>query len=151
MNTEQALLTTFCSNFVAYYRTHSSHANTTGRNFFSDHELLGKIYEDLQAEIDTLGELLRTTDADMPHSLSDIIADSEVSDSAIYDDGDGIEYLMAAEEDLAKLIEIHIELEEATKDSMEYNHLANYAQDRVKTLHKYLWMVKSTLKGRDLD
>ncbi|CAB5207089.1 Dps DNA-binding ferritin-like protein (oxidative damage protectant) [uncultured Caudovirales phage] len=151
MNTEQALMTTFCSNFVAYYRTHYSHANTTGRNFFSDHELLGKIYEDLQDEIDTLGELLRTIDVDMPHSLSDIINDSEITDLPVYDDGDGDEYLLAALEDLAKLIDIHLELEDATKDSMEYNHLANYAQDRVKTLHKYLWMVKSTLKGRDRD
>jgi DNA-binding ferritin-like protein len=149
MNTEQALLTTFCSNFVAYYKTHASHANVTGRNFFSDHELLGKIYEDLQAEIDTLGELLRTIDVEMPHTLSDIIADSEISDSAVY--GDSEEYLMAAEEDLVKLIDIHLDLEETTKDLLEFNHLANYAQDRVKTLHKYLWMIKSTLKGREDD
>jgi len=149
MNTEQALLTTFCSNFVAYYKTHASHANVTGRNFFSDHKLLGKIYEDLQAEIDTLGELLRTTDVEMPHTLSDIIADSEVSDIAVY--GDSEEYLMAAEEDLVKLIDIHLDLEETTKDLLEFNHLANYAQDRVKTLHKYLWMIKSTLKGREDD
>jgi DNA-binding ferritin-like protein len=151
MNTEQALLTTFCSNFVAYYKTHASHANVTGRNFFSDHELLGKIYLDLQTEIDTLGELLRTIDVEMPNTLADIIADSEVSDSAVNDNGDGEEFLIAAQEDLEKLIDIHLDLEETTKDLLEFNHLANYAQDRVKTLHKYLWMVKSTLKGREDD
>lgn len=148
---EQALLKLFCSNFVAYFKNHSSHVNVTGRNFISDHELLGKIYEDLQGEIDTLGELLRTIRAEMPHSLTETIAGSEIDDFPVYDSGDGLAYLSAAYTDIKQLIEIHLELEDETQDSREYNHLANYAQDRVRILQKYEWMLRSTLEGRDTD
>jgi DNA-binding ferritin-like protein len=48
MTTESQLQQVFANNFVAYFRTHVAHVNTQGRNFYSDHKLLGKIYEDLQ-------------------------------------------------------------------------------------------------------
>ena len=154
MNTEQALTKLFCSNFVAYYRSHASHANVVGRNFYSDHKLLQKIYEDLQSEIDTLAELLRTIDLEVPEIISEILDESDVFDTKIIDLGTGLGYLTAVYDDLETLIGSYIDLEESTKDSMDLNHLANYAQDRVRTLHKFCWMLRSTMAGRrdsDLD
>ena len=86
---ESAILKTFCSNYVSYYKAHSSHWNTTGRNFYSDHKLLNKIYEDLQDEIDTLAEIIRTLDILAPATLTEIVAVSNISDAPIFDDGDG--------------------------------------------------------------
>ena len=147
---EQALLKTFCSNFVAYYKSHASHVNVTGRNFVSDHELLGGIYEELQGEIDTLGELLRTIKAEMPLTISETIDGSDVPDSLYPDANSGLDFLTQVYDDIETLIEVHLELEDATQNSREYNHLANYAQDRVKSLQKHCWMLRSVIDGRSM-
>ena len=147
---EQALLKTFCSNFVAYYKSHAAHVNIVGRNFGSDHKLLQKVYEDLQAEIDTLGELLRTIDSYFPTRLSDMLDDSDVLDDLEPDYGDGLDYIQQVYDDLETLIEVYLDLEEAT-DSREYNHIQNYAQDRVRALKKHCWMLGATLDGREME
>lgn len=144
---EQALLTTFCSNFVAYYKSHSAHLNVVGRNFVSDHELFNKIYDDLQDEIDTLGELLRTIKAEAPLTIADILDGSEIEDNLAPDFNEGLDFLEQVYADIEKLIDIHLDLEDAA-DSREYNHIANYAQDRVRVLQKYCWMLRSTIDGR---
>lgn len=143
---EQALLNTFCSNFVAYYKSHSAHLNVVGRNFASDHKLLEKIYEDLQSEIDTLGELLRTIKVEAPLTIADITSGSEIADTLYSDSNEGIGFLEQIYDDIEQLISVHLDLEEAA-DSREYNHIANYAQDRVKALQKFCWMLRSTLEG----
>lgn len=145
---EQALLKVFCTNFVAYYKSHAAHANVTGRNFVSDHELLGKIYEGLQAEIDTLGELLRTIKVDMPLTLIETVDGSDVFDYLTPDQNQGLDFLETVHNDLLTLVDVHLDLEDATQDQREYNHLANYAQDRVRILQKYIWMLRSTIDGR---
>ena len=147
---EQALLKVFCSNFVAYYKSHAAHVNIVGRNFGSDHKLLQKVYEDLQAEIDTLGEFLRTIDSYFPTRLSDMLDDSDVLDDLEPDYGDGLDYIQQVYDDLETLIEVYLDLEEAT-DSREYNHIQNYAQDRVRALKKHCWMLGATLNGREME
>ena len=142
---EQALTKVFNTNLVAYYKSHAAHVNIVGRNFASDHKLLQKIYEDLQAEIDTIGELLRSIEAYFPPRLSDAIYGSDVTDDLIPDTQDGLGYLQQVYDDLEILIEVHLELEDATQNNRGYNHLANYAQDRVRVLQKYCWMLRSTL------
>ena len=145
---EDALLKVFCTNFVAYYKSHAAHVNVVGRNFVSDHELLNGIYDELQDEIDTLGELLRTVKAEFPYTISETIDGSDVPDNLF--PGDALELLEQVYEDIETLIEVHLDLEDAAGDSREYNHLANYAQDRVKTLQKHCWMLRSTIDGRDI-
>lgn len=142
---ESALLKVFCSNFVAYYKSHAAHVNVVGRNFVSDHELLNGIYDELQDEIDTLGELLRTIKAEFPYTITETIEGSDIPDT-LYS-GDALELLEQVYMDIETLIEVHLDLEEAT-DSREYNHLQNYAQDRVKSLQKHCWMLRSVIDGR---
>jgi DNA-binding ferritin-like protein len=145
---EQALQRVFCSNYVAYQKSHAAHVNIVGRNFGSDHKLLQKVYEDLQGEIDTIGELLRTIDSYFPLSLTDIINGSDIKDDLTPDFGDGLDYIEQIYATLEELIEIHLELEDVTQNERGYNHLANYAQDRVRALKKHCWMLGATLKGR---
>ena len=145
---EQALNKVFCSNFVAYQKSHAAHVNIVGRNFGSDHKLLEKVYEDLQAEIDTLGELLRTIEAYFPLSMSEILDGSDIMDNLMPDTGDGLVYIQQVYDDLETLIEVHLELEDVTQNERGLNHLANYAQDRVRALKKHCWMLGATLKNR---
>ena len=131
-----ALHAVFCSNFVAYYKSHASHVNVVGRHFVSDHELLNKIYDDLQDEIDSLGEILRTVDAFFPLTLSDVLDGSLVNDNLMPDYEDGVGYLTDVYDDLDILISTYQDLESAAS-SREDSHIANYAQDRVRTLKKF--------------
>ena len=74
---------TFAANFVAYYRAHVAHVNIQSRTFYQDHKLLQKIYEYFQANIDTLGEKIRTTRAYMPRSLQTVVGISPVMDMEV--------------------------------------------------------------------
>jgi DNA-binding ferritin-like protein len=142
MTTTEQLTQVFYDNFVAYYRSHLSHVNVTGRNFTADHQLLGGIYESLQEQIDTIGELLRSLYEFMPDSIDEVIQNSHLSItglsgdstdllSAVYDD---IEHLKGEYEDLIRI---------ATEEG--HDEIANYAQDRVLALSKQCWMLRSTL------
>ena len=142
MTTQEQLTQVFNDNFVAYFRSHVAHVNIVGRNFTSDHKLLGKVYEDLQAQIDALAELLRSMDAMMPDNLGDVIADSEIQDLSV--SGDADQLLTDVMTDLEELKSCHEELMTvATAEGHE--EIANYAQDRILALAKYIWMFRSTL------
>jgi starvation-inducible DNA-binding protein len=143
MTTTEALTQIFKDNFVAYFRSHAAHVNIVGRNFASDHKLLQKTYEDLQSQIDTLGELLRTLKEFMPNDISEIIADSNLSTDVI--EGSADELIAAGMEDLEYLATEHRELIGIATEEGE-DQIANYAQDRVLALEKHIWMYRSTLE-----
>jgi starvation-inducible DNA-binding protein len=143
MTTTEALQQIFRDNFVAYFRSHAAHVNIVGRNFASDHKLLQKTYEDLQSQIDTLGELLRTLEEFMPNDIGAIIDESNLDTAAI--EGTADELIQAGMEDLEYLATEHRELIGiATEEGQD--QIANYAQDRVLALEKHIWMYRSTLE-----
>lgn len=142
MTTVQQLTEVFSDNFVAYIRSHIAHLNVEGRHFESDHELLGDIYADLQAQIDVLGELIRSLGEYAPESIDQITQGSSVlplpitgsADTLLSDVRGDLEQLKVCYEDL-----IHI------ADEEDLLHISNYAQDRVLALSKFLWMLNATL------
>ena len=142
MTTESQLQQVFANNFVAYFRAHVAHVNIQGRNFMSDHKLLGKIYEDLQSQIDTTAELLRTVQEFMPASLETIMESSQISLADMLGDADQM-----LEDIKADLEELKASYEELMTVAEEDGHkeIANHAQDRVLQLAKYMWMLDSTL------
>ena len=142
MTTESQLQQVFANNFVAYFRTHVAHVNTQGRNFYSDHKLLGKIYEDLQEQTDTLAELLRTVQEFMPTSLASVMESSQVVDTPVEGSADSL--LEDVRADLEQLKADHEELMMVAEED-GHKEIANYAQDRILKLAKYIWMLDSTL------
>lgn len=144
MTTTEALQQIFRDNFVAYFRSHVAHANVVGRNFASDHKLLQKTYEDLQSQIDTLGELLRTLQEFMPCDIQEVLDDSNLDTGELSGSADAL--IAAGQEDLEHLVKEHRELIEiATEEGQD--QIANYAQDRVLALEKHIWMYRSTLES----
>ena len=143
MNTSQQLTQVFNDNFVAYFRSHAAHINITGRNFRSDHKLLQGVYERRQAEIDVLGELLRTLGEFMPRSLSEIISDSEIDDDT--GEGSADELLLTVCDNLEHLKDCYQELM-LVADEEGHKEIANYAQDQILDLAKSIWMLTSTLE-----
>lgn len=142
MTTVEQLTQVFNDNFVAYYRSHVAHVNVEGRNFTSDHTLLGGIYEDLQGQIDHIGELIRTLGEYMPCDIFDILDASEVRPSRI--EGSADELLESVLGDLEILKGCYEELI-AIATAEGHDEIANYAQDRVLAIAKNIWMLKSTL------
>lgn len=136
---------TFAANFVAYYRAHSAHLNIVGRTFSQDHKLLQKIYEHLQANIDTLGEKIRTTRAFAPRSLQNIVGVSLLADQDV--DGDANQMLELVEESIDVLIDQYKDLYSAAEEAT-YVDISNYAQDQIGILAKFRWMLESTLDER---
>ena len=142
MTTAEALTQLFNDNFVAYYRSHAAHVNITGRNFRSDHKLLQGVYERRQAQIDAIGELLRTIGELMPCDMYDILDNTKLMTSPI--EGTADELLNAVLDDLQVLRDEFIEFEEIASDE-DHDELANYAQDQILDLNKSIWMLESTL------
>lgn len=142
MNTTDQLLQVFNDNFVAYYRSHAAHANVTGRNFRSDHKLLQGVYERRQAQIDIIGELLRTLQEFMPTDLSEIISNSDLPTDPI--EGSADELLNMVMADLLQLCDCYKELNEVAEED-EHDEIANYAQEQILDLNKSIWMLRSVL------
>jgi starvation-inducible DNA-binding protein len=148
MNLESQLEQVFATNFTSYYRAHVAHVNVTGRNFVSDHKILGKIYEDLQGNIDRLAEILRTLRAFMPANL-DTVIELSVNNTAKVK-GDAEELLQMVYDDQEVLIDEYIALIEVA-DEEGHSEIANYAQDRLAVHRKNCWMLRSILEEREED
>jgi len=142
MTTAEQLTQVFYNNFVAYYRSHAAHVNVTGRNFRSDHKMLGGIYERRQAEIDKIAEILRTMDEFMPTSIVDVCENSTIPTDVI--EGSADEMLESVMMDLEHLLGDFRELITiASEEDLE--EVSNYAQDQALDIEKSIWMLKSTL------
>ena len=142
MTTAEQLLQVFNDNFVAYFRSHMAHINVVGRTFTSDHALLGGIYEDLQGQIDHIGELLRTLGEFAPHCINDVVIDSHIADDDI--EGDADELLTSVRDNLDHLKMCYQELMVVAEEE-GHDEIANYAQDRILAIAKHIWMLDSTL------
>jgi DNA-binding ferritin-like protein len=143
MTTQEQLQQVFANNFVAYFRAHVAHVNTQGRNFYSDHKLLGKIYEDLQEQTDSIAELLRTVQEFMPTTLASVMESTQITDQPCEGSADSL--LEDVRADLEQLKGDHEELMMVAEED-GHKEIANYAQDRILQLAKYIWMLDSTLE-----
>jgi starvation-inducible DNA-binding protein len=142
IDTQEQLQAVFRDNFMAYYRSHVAHVNTVGRNFYSDHKLLGKIYEHLQGNIDQLAELLRSLGEFMPASVMSVVGEATITDSDVMGTADDM--LMLVHSDIVALDEQYQELvRRATDESID--EVADFAQAEIRTLRKFVWMLDSTL------
>jgi len=142
MNTAEQLTQIFRDNFVTYFRSHVAHVNITGRNFRSDHKLLQGVYERRQAEIDKIGEILRTMNEYMPCDLAEVIELSQIDTGELAGDADFL--LEMVRDDLEHLLSEYKELIEIASDE-GLEEISNYAQDQALDIEKSLWMLNSTL------
>jgi len=143
MTTAEQLTLIFKNNFVAYFRSHAAHVNITGRNFRSDHKLLGGVYERRQAEIDKIGEILRTMQEYMPCNIMDVIVDATIPIDTIEGTADLL--LETVMMDLEHLLDDYKALITIANDE-GFEEVSNYAQDQALDLEKSIWMLRSTLE-----
>ena len=101
-----------------------------------------KVYENLQANIDTIAEFLRTCESFMPESLADVLDLTSISDDMVMGDSDALLRLVC--EDLQTLVALYRELE-TEAEAAGQDQIANFAQDQETILTKQIWMITSTI------
>jgi DNA-binding ferritin-like protein len=146
MNTLQTLLhEAFSTNFMLYYSSHVAHVQTRGENFYSNHKLLGKIYEDAQAAIDDYAEVLQTVYCDMPASLLEITMQSRCN----CEDNEERDYIEEIYDKTEILIELLTEVYREAEDTGEYA-VSTFVGDRLKAHKKFCYMLRSTMNDDEL-
>lgn len=131
----------FASNFVLYLKTHGAHANVTGMFFAQLHDLFGKQYEDLQDQIDTIAEKIRTLDVMAPMSMTEITQQSAIDDFVGTTDAKG--YISRLLDDHEKMI---IVIKKAFDRAVEVKQegIANYLSERMDAHAKIAWMLRAS-------
>jgi len=133
----------FADVFLFYLQAHYYHWNVEGRHFAQDHELFGKIYEDVQESIDKFAEELRTLDTFAPGVFNRFMDLAGIEqESTIPGSEEMYNKLIASNEKvITGLTELFMML--------EGNHLhgfGDFIAGRIDAHNKHQWMLKSTLK-----
>jgi starvation-inducible DNA-binding protein len=133
----------FADSFIFYLQAHYYHWNVEGRHFSQDHELFGKIYEEVQDNLDKFAEEIRTIGTYAPG-----IFDRFVDLSSIQQSSD----IPSAEEMYQTLIEKNARVIESLTElfeMLEGNRLhgfGDFIAGRIDAHNKHQWMLTSTLK-----
>ena len=133
----------FADSFIFYLQAHYYHWNVEGRHFSQDHELFGKIYEEVQDNLDKFAEEIRTIGTYAPG-----IFDRFVDLSSIEQTAD----IPSAEEMYSTLIEKNARVIESLTElfeMLEGNRLhgfGDFIAGRIDSHNKHQWMLTSTLK-----
>ena len=133
----------FADSFIFYLQAHYYHWNVEGRHFSQDHELFGKIYEEVQDNLDKFAEEIRTIGTYAPGIFDRFMDLSSIQQSS------DIPY---AEEMYQTLIEKNARVIESLTElfeMLEGNRLhgfGDFIAGRIDAHNKHQWMLKSTLK-----
>ena len=132
--------------FAVYIKASYFHWNIEGPNFFQYHELLGKIYEDIQGTVDPIAENIRKLGGYAPGSfgrfqeLTSITEASKIIPPALV-------MLKELHDDIEKLIISN----EKSYELAEINHehgVSDFLAGRDGMLKKWRWFLRSTLANR---
>lgn len=132
--------------FAVYIKASYFHWNIEGPDFFQYHELLGKIYEDIQGTVDPIAENIRKLGGYAPGSfgrfqeLTSITEASKIIPPALV-------MLKELHDDLEKLIISN----ERSYELAEINHehgVSDFLAGRDGMLKKWRWFLRSTLVNR---
>jgi starvation-inducible DNA-binding protein len=140
----QHLAKALSSSVVFKFLAQGYHWNVKGKDFYSLHKLFGKVYEDVDASIDPLAELIRKLGFDAPYFLSDFLEMSCV-------DG-GRRLSNNSDEMLASLYEannnIIADLEKAfnyASNNANEQGVADLIASRIDMHQKWEWQLRSTI------
>lgn len=140
---QKAAKIAFASEFSFYLKAHNFHWNTTGRTFLQDHELFGKIYEEVYSSIDDFAEKIRSLGTFMPGSytrfsmLSTIEDETEILDSNVM-----YSTLLEDNEKIIKVFKMVYDLAERYGK----HGFSNFLAERMDAHEKHGWMLRSSLQ-----
>lgn len=137
-----ALKTAFASHYAFVIKAQNFHWNVVGRQFYADHLLFQRIYEEVESSIDDFAENLRKLDVVVPAGLQAFSQLSVVKDaSTLPQSAEGM--ISALYSDSQKLRDLCQSLYESAEANKDYN-LANFLADRQDAFAKHSWMLESS-------
>ena len=131
--------------FVFYFKAQTFHWNVEGPNFPQYHEFFGTIYTTVYGSIDRLAEEIRMLNAYAPHSLSDLLSATNLTESMSAQSNPTVMFasLLSDNEKIIAGLTAGYKLAEAAGEL----GLSNYLQDLIDGHKKLAWMIESTAKG----
>lgn len=132
----------FATEFSFYLKAHQFHWNVTGRNFQQDHELFGKIYEEVYGSIDDFAEKIRALGTFMPGSYTRFSVLSIIDEETQILPAEAmIAELLEDSEKTVKLFKLVFDLSE-----QEGEHgFSDFIAGRMDAHRKHSWMLRSSL------
>ncbi len=132
----------FATTFAFYLKSHNYHWNVRGQDFYENHLLFERIYEEVYDCVDTFAEFLRAMDFNSPGTLVEIERLSLVkSDNALPDAKEMVANLLAS--NALVISALTKAYDNANKDG-ELG-VSNFIQDRLGAHGKHQWMLRSSL------
>lgn len=132
----------FATEFSFYLKAHQFHWNVTGRNFQQDHDLFGKIYEEVYGSIDDFAEKIRALGTFMPGSYTRFSVLSIIDEETQILPAEAmIAELLEDSEKTVKLFKLVFDLSE-----QEGEHgFSDFIAGRMDAHRKHSWMLRSSL------
>ncbi len=139
---QKAAKIAFATEFSFYLKAHNFHWNVVGRTFLQDHELFGKIYEEVYDSIDDFAEKIRSLGTFMPGSYTRFSVLSVIDDEVEVLPADAmVAELLDDNEKVIKLLKIVFDLSE-----QEGKHgFSDFLAGRMDAHEKHGWMLRSTI------
>lgn len=139
----KTLKVTFASEYAYMLKAQYFHWNVEGPNFPQYHELLGKIYEEVQDSIDAFAENIRKLGSYTPGSFDRFSMLSRVEDETNLMPAESmIAELLSDSEKICEMLKVVFVLSE---EAGEYG-LSDFVAGRQDAHRKHAWMLKSILK-----
>ena len=133
----------FASEYAYMLKAQFYHWNVEGSNFPQYHKFLGKIYEEVQDNIDTFAENIRKLGTYTPASFERFSMLSRIDDETqIVPAEQMLAELLADSEKMCEMFKVVFMLSEQAR---EYG-LSDFIAGRQDAHRKHAWMLKSTLK-----
>jgi starvation-inducible DNA-binding protein len=139
----RALRTAFSSEYSFLIKAQDAHWNVQGDEFYQDHLLFERIYEEVQESIDPFAEQLRQCQIFVPSGLEKMRGLSILDDFSA-DDLTSDEYkqqLLVDSDNLADLFASAFDVAEQRKE----HGLSNFLADRQAAHRKHSWMLRASL------
>ena len=133
----------FADSFLFYLKAHYFHWNVEGRHFSQDHELFGKIYEEVYGALDKFAEEIRTLDTYAPGIFNRFMDLSNIEQKGQIPSAEEMHSELM--QDNQKVISILTLLFESLED-LKLCGFADFVGERIDAHNKHQWMLRSTLK-----
>lgn len=136
-----ALQSAFASEYAYLIKAQNFHWNVTGREFYQDHLLFQRIYEEVEGSLDAFAENLRKCGVMAPAGLDQMAQLSVINDSP--DTPPSARVMISSLcDDSEKMVDLYRSLCQAA--TAKGNHgLANFFADRQDAHAGHCWMLTS--------
>jgi starvation-inducible DNA-binding protein len=128
------------TNFGLYFKAHTFHWNVEGPNFAEYHKFLGKFYESVFDQTDTIAEHIRALNSYAPTTLARMMELSKVNDIVAIPSPLIMMSELANDND-KYIIELRAGI--ALADAADEPAVGNFLQDILDAHQKHGWMLRS--------